>query len=398
IAGVGPLTSFVIAAIAFAVAAVTSSNALLSGLFGLLTFVNLVLGLFNLVPAFPLDGGRILSSLLWWRSGSRQRGVHNAVRVGRLFAYLMIAGGVLGVFLGGGLNGAWMAILGWFLLSAGASEEAGSAVRSLLRSVPVSAAMTSPVVTLPDWVSVEQFLESVAPNHPFTTYPVHEPSGKLTGVVRLSDLVRLPAGERGRKHLIDVARPIAEVPVTNPREDLSALIQRIGCALFVARLSVVSLELAGQTLDVFLEPVPCVLGLVCQLNPPPCLPPRLRARRAARPGWQGIEQWRARVFCCFAIARAGPKFCWCTPADRSGKNATRAPGRYRKARSSRAKPRSTWHAASSRRSSVRRCPTGISCSSARCGRPGAKRCMPGPRQAPSTSHDSTAQLSRGSGR
>src|SRR5205823_838703 len=89
-------------------------------------------------------------SLLWWRSGSRQRGVHNAVRVGRLFAYLMIAGGVLGVFLGGGLNGAWMAILGWFLLSAGASEEAGSAVRSLLRSVPVSAAMTSPVVTLPD--------------------------------------------------------------------------------------------------------------------------------------------------------------------------------------------------------------------------------------------------------
>src|SRR5437667_111285 len=195
IAGVGPLTSFVIAAIAFAVATVTSSNALLSGLFGWLTFVNLVLGLFNLVPAFPLDGGRILSSLLWWRSGSRQRGVHNAVRVGRLFAYLMIAGGVLGVFLGGGLNGAWMAILGWFLLSAGASEEAGSAVRSLLRSVPVSAAMTSPVVTLPDWVSVEQFLESVAPNHPFTTYPVHEPSGKLTGGVRLSDLVRLPAGE-----------------------------------------------------------------------------------------------------------------------------------------------------------------------------------------------------------
>src|SRR5437667_355593 len=195
IGGVGPLTSFVIAAIAFAVAAVTSSNALLSGLFGWLTFVNLVLGLFNLVPAFPLDGGRILSSLLWWRSGSRQRGVHNAVRVGRLFAYLMIAGGVLGVFLGGGLNGAWMAILGWFLLSAGASEEAGSAVRTLLRSVPVSAAMTSPVVTLPDWVSVEQFLESVAPNHPFTTYPVHEPSGKLTGGVRLSDLVRLPAGE-----------------------------------------------------------------------------------------------------------------------------------------------------------------------------------------------------------
>jgi CBS domain-containing protein len=100
-----------------------------------------------------------------------------------------------------------------------------------LRSVPVSAAMTSPVVTLPDWVTVEQFLESVAPNHSFTTYPVHDPSGKLTGVVRLSDLVRLPSSERSNKHLVDVARPIAEVPTTNPREDLSALIQRIGLGL-----------------------------------------------------------------------------------------------------------------------------------------------------------------------
>ncbi|TMC80829.1 MAG: CBS domain-containing protein [Chloroflexi bacterium] len=91
--------------------------------------------------------------------------------------------------------------------------------------------MRSPVVTLPDWVTVEQFLESVAPNHSFTTYPIHEPSGKLTGVVRLSDLVRLPAADRATKHLIDVARPIADVPVTNPREDLSALIQRIGAGL-----------------------------------------------------------------------------------------------------------------------------------------------------------------------
>ena len=231
IAGVGPLTSFVVAAIAFGLALATTGNKLITDLFSWLTFVNLALGLFNLVPAFPLDGGRLLSSILWWRSGSRQKGVHNAVRVGRVFAYLMIAAGVLELFVGEVANGIWIAFLGWFLLSAAASEEAGSAVRTLLRSVPVSAAMTSPVVTLPDWVTVEQFLESVAPNHSFTTYPVHEPSGKLTGVVRLSELVRLPAGDRANKHLIEVARPIADVPTTNPREDLSALIQRVGLSL-----------------------------------------------------------------------------------------------------------------------------------------------------------------------
>src|SRR5690348_2208214 len=177
IAGVGPLTSLGIAAVSVALFFVASGSDLLAGLFGWLAFVNLALALFNLVPAFPLDGGRLLSSLLWWRSGGRQRGVHNAVRVGRVFAYLMIAAGVLEVFLGAAFNGIWLAILGWFLLSAAASEEAGSTVRTLLRDVPVSAAMTSPVVTLPDWVTVEQFLSSIAPDHSFTTYPVHEPSG-----------------------------------------------------------------------------------------------------------------------------------------------------------------------------------------------------------------------------
>jgi Zn-dependent protease/CBS domain-containing protein len=231
IAGVGPLTSLIVAAIAFGVALATQFNALISDLFSYLTFVNVALALFNLVPAFPLDGGRLLSSFLWWRSGSRRQGVHNAVRIGRVFAFLMIGAGVLELFFGAVVNGIWIVFIGWFLLSAGASEEAGSSVRTLLRSVPVSAAMTSPVVTLPDWVTVQQFLESVAPNHSFTTYPIHEPSGKLTGVVRLSDLVRLPAAERATKHLIEVARPIADVPVTSPREDLAALIQRIGSGI-----------------------------------------------------------------------------------------------------------------------------------------------------------------------
>jgi len=231
IAGVGPLASFVVAAVAFALALVTQANQLLADLFSWLTFANLGLGLFNLVPAFPLDGGRLLSSILWWRSGSRQRGVHNAVRVGRIFAYLMIAAGVLELFLGQNASGIWIAFIGWFLLSAGTTEETGSMMRAALRSVPVSAAMSSPVVTLPDWVTVETFLESVAPNHSFTTYPVHEASGKLTGVVRLYDLVRMPARERAERHLRDVSRPIGEVPTTNPREDLSALIQRIGAAI-----------------------------------------------------------------------------------------------------------------------------------------------------------------------
>jgi Zn-dependent protease/CBS domain-containing protein len=231
IAGVGPLTSFAVALIALGLALVTSANALVSDLLSWLAFVNLALGLFNLLPAFPLDGGRLLSSVFWWRSGSRQRGVHNAVRVGRLFAFLMIAIGLLELFTGAIISGIWIAFIGWFLLSAGSSEEAGTTIKALLKSVPVSAVMTSPVVTVPDWLTVEQFLESVAPQHRFTTYPVHDPAGKLTGVVRLSDLIRVQSNDRDRMRLSDSARPISQVPVTRPDEDLAALIERLGATL-----------------------------------------------------------------------------------------------------------------------------------------------------------------------
>src|SRR5229473_4722904 len=204
IAGVGPLTSLAVALVVLLLS-LLPLPALVADLFAWLAFVNLALAVFNLVPAFPLDGGRLLSSFFWWRSGSRQRGVHSAVRIGRVFAYLMIAFGALLLFTGSVLNGIWIAFVGWFLLSAGSSEEVGTTVRGLLSSVPVSAAMTSPVVTIPDWLTIEQFLESIAPQHAFTTYPVHDPSGKLTGIVRLGDLVRMPAGARAEARLKDRA-------------------------------------------------------------------------------------------------------------------------------------------------------------------------------------------------
>src|SRR5712692_6686548 len=214
IAGVGPLTSLAVALVAFLLS-LLPLPALVADLCGWLAFVNVALALFNLVPAFPLDGGRL----------------HSAVRISRVFAYLMIAFGALLLFTGSLLNGIWIAFVGWFLLSAGSSEEVGTTVRGLLSSVPVSAAMTAPVVTIPDWLTVEQFLESIAPQHPFTTYPVHDPSGKLTGIVRLGDLVRMPAGGRADTRLKERARPIAEVPTARPDEDLAALIQRVGASL-----------------------------------------------------------------------------------------------------------------------------------------------------------------------
>jgi Zn-dependent protease/CBS domain-containing protein len=228
---VGPLTSLAVALVAYGLAIVTDPMPLIANLFLWLAYVNAALALFNLIPAFPLDGGRLLSALLWWRQGTRQRGVRSAVRVGRVVAYLMIGLGVIGAVTTSVVNGLWIAFLGWFLLSAGSSEEAGVTMKAALRMVPVSAAMTSPVITIPDWLTVGQLLESVAPAHHFTTYPLHDPAGKLTGVVRLADLVKVAGGAQADSRLNAIARPISEVPTARPEEDLAGLIERIGMDL-----------------------------------------------------------------------------------------------------------------------------------------------------------------------
>ena len=227
---VGPLTSLglaVLLALLAVAAHALGLPALLSGLFSALAFINLILGLFNLIPAFPVDGGRLLSSFFWWRTGSRARGVHDAVRVSRVIAFLFIGVGVLEFFRVDVVSGLWTAFLGWFLLSAGSAEEASTQARGLLTSVPVSAAMSRQVVTVSDWLTAQAFLQS-AGTHPFTTYPVHDPSGNLTGVVRLRDIVHAASTGGADRRLRDIAQPVNQIPRARPDEDLGALIDRLG--------------------------------------------------------------------------------------------------------------------------------------------------------------------------
>jgi Zn-dependent protease/CBS domain-containing protein len=231
---VGPVASLLLAAVCYALALLSSTSGqldLVSRVLGWLALINLSLGIFNLVPAFPLDGGRLLSSLLWWRTGSRRRGLSQAVRIGRLFAYAMIVFGFVGLFFGFVLSGIWIAFIGWFLLSAAHAEEASVAMEDLLRSVPVSAAMSSPVVTIPDWLTVEQFLTNVAPTHSFTTYPLQDMNGRLSGVVRLGELVRHPTRDQPAKRLREVSDAVSDLPRAVPGEDLSVMLKRIGPAL-----------------------------------------------------------------------------------------------------------------------------------------------------------------------
>ncbi len=246
ITAVGPLTSLVLAAIFFgAQQLLTSLNAplLLVTLSAWMALLNLVLGVFNLVPALPLDGGRLLGTAVWWRTGSKDRGTTGAVRVGRFFAYLLIALGALEVLAGGLLNGLWLALIGWFLLSAGAAEGRQVGIRSRLRQVPVAAVMSSPVPTLPSWLTCGQLAEAGGPGAGL--YALHGVGGEPMGYLprsRADEAVRAGHPER---RLEEVALAAEQLATVRPDENLEAALLRLGPRLEQGALVVANGQLVG---------------------------------------------------------------------------------------------------------------------------------------------------------
>ena len=122
IAAVGPLASFALGGLFYGLAQAVGFGSAPGTAFAYLSFANVVLAIFNIVPAYPLDGGRVLQALVWKATGDQYRATRAAVVVGRIFAWLMIAGGIAQTLAGGVFGGLWITIIGWFLLQAGAAE------------------------------------------------------------------------------------------------------------------------------------------------------------------------------------------------------------------------------------------------------------------------------------
>jgi len=133
ISGVGPLTSLVVGIVFFGFAQALGPGSTIGVLFGYLAYVNVALAIFNLIPAYPLDGGRVLHSLVWRISGSRERATSITVLTGRILASVIIAFGVfeaLAYNVGAGL---WTTFIGWFLLQAGSAEQSRIAMSRAMR-------------------------------------------------------------------------------------------------------------------------------------------------------------------------------------------------------------------------------------------------------------------------
>lgn len=222
IAIAGPAVSLVIGGVLLAVALLVPLPAAVDGVAFWLGYVNLALLVFNLMPALPLDGGRVLRALLWMRRGDLGDATRSAVAVARAFGRGMIGGGIV-LALFGFLGGLWFALIGWFLLNAAAQEEL-IAPQGLLGRLRVRDVMIREPDVVPDGTTLERFLEDDVVRTRHTVYPVVS-GGEPIGLVSWRDAQRIPRAER-RSHLVtEVMTPVERVRVLDA-DDL--LVERLG--------------------------------------------------------------------------------------------------------------------------------------------------------------------------
>ena len=178
-----------------------------------LAVINLVVAAFNLVPAFPLDGGRLLRGLLW-RSMGKARATQVAARAGTLFAYFLIASGVVSMLRGAGISGMWYVLIGWFLKDASAGAYQSARVDEALRGVTAGDAMVRDVATLPAEISLAEAARDHFIRTGYGAYPVVRGDVPV-GLLCRRDILKVPAEERERTSVQALMSPLADALVVN---------------------------------------------------------------------------------------------------------------------------------------------------------------------------------------
>lgn len=217
LAGVGPLTSFAIGLLSGLAARVLPLPETLEALLLYLAAANVILAVFNLVPGFPLDGGRVLRALLWARSGDFEGATRTAAGIGQALGWVFIAGGVLIAFSASVVSGLWLGFIGWVLVQASQASLTEIILQRGLAGVTVGELMTPPVAWVSPYITLSAAAERYFLEHRVRCLPVEpQVDGQpFEGIVCLSDLQRKPRSEWDVDRVRDVMTAVdAVVTVT----------------------------------------------------------------------------------------------------------------------------------------------------------------------------------------
>ncbi|MDI7275521.1 MAG: site-2 protease family protein [Anaerolineae bacterium] len=225
---VGPLTSLALAAVFWGIYLGTrAGRGPVAAVVQYLAVINLALGIFNLFPGFPLDGGRVLRAILWAITDNLRRATRIASYVGQGFAFLLIFAGVALIFSGAFISGIWLAFIGWFLNNAASASYRELVVRQSLEGVPVRRLMATDVDRVPPTLTVQQVIDEHILSGRQHAYPVQS-DGELVGLICLHDVRNVPQDARATVTVAEAMTPYDRLVTSAPEEDLASAVDKLG--------------------------------------------------------------------------------------------------------------------------------------------------------------------------
>ena len=227
----GPLASFLLAFIFSQIEALAVTNAWPTPVVGVshsLGFINMIVAVFNLVPAFPLDGGRMLRAMLWHRKKDLQAATYISSRIGRGFGLALMILGVVAIVQGNFIGGMWWFLIGMFLRGAAAASYQQLLLHEILHGELVKRFMKRDPVTVPPSITVHQWVEDYVYQHHFKMYPVIENS-RLLGCISIDSIKHIPRSDWQNKTVRELMEPRSKTNTisadTAATELLSAMVR-----------------------------------------------------------------------------------------------------------------------------------------------------------------------------
>ncbi len=229
IAGVGPLLSLILAGL-FALIWWVGRNAgwtlAVTGVASYLSSINLLLAIFNLLPGFPLDGGRLFRSVIWKATGDLEKATRIASWGGQFFAYLIIALGFVQLFAGNLLGGTWFVLIGWFLANAASMSYQQHLIRTGLEGVRAKEVMMRAPETVTSDLSLQILVDDYFLHRRYQAFPVTQ-DGDLVGIISLNQVKETPREHWQKQTVAETMTPISDTVAVRPETPMTQVLQKM---------------------------------------------------------------------------------------------------------------------------------------------------------------------------
>jgi Zn-dependent protease/predicted transcriptional regulator len=226
----GPVASFVLAGMFGLIWFFTIDIRPVSIPVGYLAVINLALGVFNMIPGYPLDGGRVLRSIIWKVTGNLKRATFIASTAGRVLGFMIIAGGIYFIFTGNFLNGIWLSFIGWFLQSSAQMSYRQLIIENSIKGIKVKDIINEDIVYVLKDITLQELVDDFFMRYRFGRFPVVEDdkTQKLIGIISLHDIKEVPKEEWPEVRAGDIVKPVSNSEKVSLSTGISDAIKKMG--------------------------------------------------------------------------------------------------------------------------------------------------------------------------